>query len=262
MDVGSTELIFGALVTCVTTLFKTFKFVQEGEQGVKLTFGRVKRNKDGKPKIVYPGFALLIPWAQTLKRHHVRQQTHRLDHQSITLADGLIYNVSAIVICRVKDIYKALFEISDLDLSLVDLAMGILREVVSVKKHNELHDMKTISNELLEALRGKAGEWGVEFIQFNLTDCAPSTESAPLVAAEAGVRLRLQALKKGIESEGVGVKDISEVLAATLIGVPLVTSVTSSAFSSNGNSHVVGRRRKGLFEGMFNLGATTDNSEE
>ena len=220
----STELWIG-LVTLITTLFKTFKFVQEGELGIKLTFGKARRDKGGNPKVIHPGFALLIPWVQSLKRRHVRQQTHHLDHQAIALADGLIYEVSAIVIFRVVNIYRALFEIDDLDRSIADLSMGILRKVLSAKKHGDLQNMQGISEELLSDLKEKAEEWGVEFIQFNLTDCAPSKESAPLIAAEAGVRLRLEALKKALGGNGE-LEEISEFLAAVLIGTPLVASIS------------------------------------
>src|SRR3989338_9163814 len=129
--------VLGAIITIVgalgTLLFKSLKFIQEGEQGIKLTFGKAKRDSQGKPKVIQPGFALLFPWVQSLQRHHVRQQTLKLDRQSIALADGLIYEVNAIVIFRVNDIYKALFEIDYLDESLTDISMGILREVLSAK---------------------------------------------------------------------------------------------------------------------------------
>ncbi len=59
------------VVGLITTLFKTLKFVQEGEQGCRLIFGRVQRDWHGNPVIIQPGFVLLIPWVQTLKRRHV-----------------------------------------------------------------------------------------------------------------------------------------------------------------------------------------------
>lgn len=224
------ELI-ALVISSILTLFKSFKFIQEGEQGIKLTFGKANRDRNNKPVIIQPGFAFLIPWVQSLKRHHVRQQTHRLNYQSITLADGLIYNVSAIVIFKVSDIYKALFEIEQLDQSLVDLSMGVLREVLSAKRHNELQNMRSISSELLEQLRDRTDQWGVELIQFNLTDCAPSKESAPLVTVEAGVRLRLAALKSATKDGNID--SMTDILAATLVGMPLVASVTNAVSKPN-----------------------------
>jgi regulator of protease activity HflC (stomatin/prohibitin superfamily) len=56
----------------------------------------------------------MIPWVDSLAKHHVRQQTIRFDNQEIMIKDGLIFSVNAAVIFRVTDIYKALFEIEDL----------------------------------------------------------------------------------------------------------------------------------------------------
>lgn len=214
--------VFGGLITGA---FKTIKFVQEGELGIKLRFGRALRNKDNTPRIISPGFVLLIPFIETLQRHHVRQQTLRLENQKVMIARGLIFNVSAVVILRVKDIYRALFEIDDLDNSLVDLSMGILRDVLADKEFSELSDMEAISGELLHKLQEKAEEWGVTFMQFKLTDCAPTPETAPLVNAEAGVKLKMEALKAAAKDMGVEVYALSPVFAAALVGVPLVTAI-------------------------------------
>ena len=217
--------ILMAVLGGMFSVFKAIKFVQEGELGIKLRFGRALRNKDKTPRIIKPGFVFLIPFIETLQRHHVRQQTLRLENQKVMIARGLIFNVSAVVILRVKDIYRALFEIDDLDNSLVDLSMGILRDVLADKEYSGLSNMEAISEELLHKLQEKAEEWGVIFMQFKLTDCAPSPETAPLVNAEAGVRLKMEALKAAAKDMGVEVYTLSPVFAAALIGVPLVTAI-------------------------------------
>lgn len=226
-----------ALFGAATSLFKAIKFVQEGELGIKLRFGRALREKGGNPRIIKPGFVLLIPFVETLKRHHVRQQTLRLDKQKVMIARGLIFNVSAIVILRVKDIYRAMFEIDDLDNSIVDISMGILRDTLADKNYSELSDMEAISDELLNKLKEKAEEWGVIFIQFKLTDCAPTAETAPLLNVETGVKLKMDALKTVAEELGVEVFSLPPIFAATLIGIPLVTTVTQDMHVYNENKN-------------------------
>lgn len=110
---------------------KTFNFVTEGELGIKLHFGKAKRDKDGEPVIIPPGFVMMIPWVDHLEKHHVRQQTVRLDNQKIMIRDGLIFNINAAIIFRVTDIYRALFEIDGLNTSIAGLSMGILRDVLT-----------------------------------------------------------------------------------------------------------------------------------
>ena len=244
----SVELLM-ALVGVLASVFKAFKFVQEGELGIKLRFGRALKNKDKSPRIIQPGFVLLIPFVESLKRHHVRQQTLRLDHQKVMIAQGLIFNISAVVIFRVKDIYRALFEIDDLDNSLIDLSMGILRDVLSSKDYMELANMATISEELLHKLQEKAEEWGASFIQFKLTDCSPTAETAPLVNAGAGVKMKMEALKIAATEMGVDFTTIPPILAATLVGTPLVASVSSDNLYQDRQqmAHQGKKEKKSLF---------------
>jgi SPFH domain/Band 7 family protein len=66
-----------SLVVSGLGLSKTFNYVKEGELGIKLRFGKASRDKDGKPRVIPPGFVMMIPWVDTLAKHHVRQQTSR-----------------------------------------------------------------------------------------------------------------------------------------------------------------------------------------
>jgi hypothetical protein len=145
--------------------------------------------------------------------------------------DGLIFNVNAIVIFRIKDIYKALFEIENLEYSIEDLGMGILRDEVSKRSYTELEDTERISSKLLEVIRNRAEEWGIEFIQFKLTSCAPSTESANLIFSKIGVRFRLEALKEA--SATLSQLDIDSGLASVLVGIPLVASTNVTLKQAN-----------------------------
>ena len=133
---------WGQLLTVVLVLalalIISLRFVKEGERGLVLRFGQVVR-KGGKPRIIEPGFVFLIPQVENLVRRHVRQQTIELNEQEVILKDNTIWVVSAVVFFRVKDIYKALFEIDDLDGGVRNLCMGELRTVLqhlpTVRRH-------------------------------------------------------------------------------------------------------------------------------
>lgn len=219
--------LISAIVGMVSTFLKSFKFVKEGEKGVRLRFGKAVRKKDGQPDIVNPGFVFLIPWVDSLPRHHVRQQTIRFDRQRIMLNDGLVFYVTAIVIFRVIDVYKVMFEIDDLDGSLEDLAMGILRDELAARAYTELGSHE-ISRRLVEHLRETSQAWGIELLEFRLVDCAPTSETANLLNAEVGARLRSAALGEAAKSFGIRLGDLSPLLGAVLVGTPLVASITDT----------------------------------
>lgn len=212
------------------TLFQSFKFVQEGSLGLKLRFGKVVRDRNGSPKVINPGFVWMIPFVDTLKRRHVRQQEVTLDEQVITLKSGLTFRVAGALYFRVTDVYKALFEIELLDESIEQLAMGAQRdEIAKHDDHNDLAETAKISQVIFDEIKKITDEWGVDLIDFRLTTVAPTSESAPIVNLEAGAAMRTKVLQSIAVETGVKVGDlISNGLAAIMIGAPLVASAVVS----------------------------------
>ncbi len=202
----------------MVALFASLRFVKEGERGLILRFGQVVR-RDGKPCIIEPGFLFLFPRADNLVRRHVRQQTIELNEQEVILKDNTIWAVSAVVFFRVTDIYKALFEIDDLDGGVKNLCMGELRTVLqNLPSYEAIKDIENVSVALMESVAKRAGEWGIEIINFRLTNCMPTAETAAFVTAHAAVSARVKALRDA------GVLHDPQ-LAAALLGAPAVASL-------------------------------------
>lgn len=220
--------VIGSLVAAIMGVFKAFRFVKEGERGIKLQFGRAMRDSAGNPIIIEPGFVLLIPFVQTLSKHHVRQQSYRFPEQRITLKDGLIYQIGGMIVFKVIDIYKALFEIDNIDRSIDDIGMAAIRDELQQVSHEELCNLEAISGKLHARLKARTSEWGVDVIQFSLPVCAPTPETANLINASLGVKLRLKALVDGLKEYGLTIKEVSHNLLAVLVGIPLTATVSSS----------------------------------
>ena len=218
--------IFAPLIATITGLFKIISSVAEGERGIVLRFGKAKRDKDGNPKIYKPGIVFLIPFADTIHIKHIKQDTVTFTGQRIILKNQLSFYVSAVVIFKIKDVFKALFEIKNVNDSLKDLCMGILRDVLSKEDHTIFSKKEKIAEEFLEGVKARAEEWGIEFVQFNLTNCDPTPETAVFINLETGTELRLEALKKFTKESKEVLNDLNPSLAAVLIGAPLVATVS------------------------------------
>lgn len=54
---------------------------------------------------------------------------------------------------------------------------------------------------------------------------SPTQETAPLINAEQGVKLKIAALKAGLSDLNGEINNLPPILAAALIGVPMVSSV-------------------------------------
>ena len=224
--------IIGASITAVMGVFKAFRFVREGERGIKLQFGKAIRDEKGVPIVIEPGFVLLIPFMQTIAAHHVRQQSYRFPEQRVTLKDGLIYKVGGMVIFKVVDVYRALFEIESIDHSIDDLCMAAIKDELEQLTHERLTERDELSKKLLARVQKRAEEWGIEILQFSLPECAPTPETANLINANLSVKMRLDALTDGLKKHGLTIKDAGPNLAAVLIGIPLTATVVSEPVNS------------------------------
>jgi regulator of protease activity HflC (stomatin/prohibitin superfamily) len=231
--------VIASVLASVGGIFKAFKFVHEGERGIKLTFGRAKRDREGKPVIIEPGFVILVPFVQSLASHHVRQQSYRFPEQHVTLKDGLIYQVAGMVIFKVTDVYKALFDIESIDHSIDDLGMAAIRDELQQLNHEDLQDLTAVSKKLHERVRERANEWGIDIIQFSLPECAPTPETANLINAALGVNLRLKALQDGLKKHDLSLDRIDPNFAAVLIGVPMIATLSGNHHRQIGSDQTV-----------------------
>ena len=219
--------VLASSLAAITGAFKAFQFVQEGERGIKLTFGKAVRDEKGVPKVIDPGFIVLIPFVQRLAKHHVRQQSYRFPEQHVTLKDGLIYRVGGMVIYKVNDVYKALFEIDSIDNSIDDLCMATIRDELQTLNHEDLQSLDEVSKKLLARVKSRAGEWGIELLDFRLPECAPTPETANLINASIGVRMRLAALDEELRKYQMTLQTVPPNLAAVLVGIPVATTINS-----------------------------------
>jgi regulator of protease activity HflC (stomatin/prohibitin superfamily) len=230
--------ILGGGAAGLNTFFRSFRFVKEGEKGVRLRFGKAvrKRDKSGVSNVVVydPGFILMIPYVETLVRRHVRVQTIELPQQNITIKNGLSYVVDAVIRFQVKDVYKALFVVDNLDQTMNNVAMAELRDVLTPYADSEaMSDVHGMSTKLTDQIKSHADIGGVEIEQFSIVSCVPTPESQQIVNVAAGVKARVTALDQGFTQLGMSkalVRDYPQ-LAAALIGIPVSISIGGSAMS-------------------------------
>ena len=82
----------------------------------------------------------------------------------------------------------------------------------------------------MESVARRADEWGIEIINFRLTNCMPTAETATFVTAQTAVSARVKAL------QDAGVMHDPQ-LAAALLGAPVVASLGRRSGDAGANSH-------------------------
>ncbi len=177
----------------------SIRFIKEGERGIMLRFEKALR-RNGEYRVVLPGLRLMVPGMHKLARIHVRQRTINFPEQTIVLSDRTVFEVGAVMMCRVKDtatdLYNALFETTGIDEALTDYGLLVVRDVLAGKTYEDLFGERRgqISDELMTEAQDKAGEWGVALISFELSDCKPTNETARLIQTAAQAAFKLDAL--------------------------------------------------------------------
>lgn len=222
-------------VTAMGGVIKGSRFIQEGERGVKLRFGRVIRRRDGSPKIIEPGFVFVIPTIEHLRRAHVRTDTIDLPTQTVVLADRMAFNVSAVVIVQVQDspaaIYRCLFEVEDVEKAVTDYCTAELRTVLSGLTHERVTDATSVAVQIKEAVSARLQQWGLNVDEVMLTDCEPTPESARAILTAASAKLRADALVAAADdlAKCDSLRQVPPVVAAAVIGTPVATALTGAS---------------------------------
>lgn len=223
------------MVGAIGGLVSGSKFVQENERGMILRFGRVVRNRRGEPKLVKPGFKFVIPGIEHLHRTHVRTRMVKLPVQEVILSDGLEFQVAGLVRFVVRDtpadVYTMLFETEQPTDTVRQYVSGKLRDVVAEMNYAEVASRVKVADAVTERIRDHFGEWGMELVEFNLTDCSPTETSAKAILIGAEADKRAEALIRAAEkvSGDPRVQALSPTVAAALVGLPVSVALGSKA---------------------------------
>lgn len=205
-----------------------FNLIHEGEQGLLKRFGRVKRDKKGAPQVLEPGFRLLFPWAYVVIKRPVRLQTLALSQQFVT-KDGLVYAITAIINFKIKDIYKALIDVTNLDEYLKSVGTVIIHQkVTSATSSDEpsqlIPNLEEINKELKAEIIKCQDELGTDIIDFAIVSFAPTPQAQQVLSISARVRVAAKSL-----TDFFGDKDkalLHPQVTAALIGTPVSTTVS------------------------------------
>jgi regulator of protease activity HflC (stomatin/prohibitin superfamily) len=228
----------GPAIAGVGAVASSGRVVHEDERGMKLRFGKVVRHKSGArkghPKVLLPGFRLLIPAVDRLKKIHVRASTVNLPIQAVMLKDRTVFEVGAMVIVRVRDtdadIYNALFETDDLPGSVSDYCAAELRDLLAGMTYADMTDPSALARQAQARVEPTLASWGLSVQTFKLTDCSPTAATERLVLIGTDAEFRVDALMAAANRLNVGgVSALDAGLAAALIGTPVAAQVQATS---------------------------------
>ncbi len=179
------------------------RIVQQYEQGVLFRLGRLRGSRG-------PGFQLIIPVADVLRRVSLRIITMPIQSQGIITRDNVSVDVSAVAYYKVVDAVKSVVAIENVRAAIDQIAQTTLRKVVGQNTLDQtLSETDKINLDIRKILDVTTVDWGVEITLVELKDIQLPDSMKRAMARQAEAEREKRA--KIINAEG-------ESLAAAALG--------------------------------------------
>ena len=160
-SLGSLVLIGGAVWAA------SARVVQQVERGVVFRLGRAQN------ELRRPGFTMLIPVVDRMKRVNMQVVTMPVPAQDGITRDNVTVRVDAVVYYRVIDPISAVVEVQDYGFAIAQVAQTSLRSIIGKSELDDLlSNREQLNQGLAVMLDSPATPWGIEIDRVEIKDVA------------------------------------------------------------------------------------------
>ena len=224
------------VVLVLLAMASAARIVKQYEEGVLFRLGRVLGTRD-------PGFRLIIPIVDNLRRVSLRIVTMPIQSQGIITRDNVSVDVSAVAYFRVVDAVKSVVAIENVDSAIDQIAQTTLRKVVGQHTLDEtLSETDRINLDIRAILDRTTADWGVEVTLVELKDIQlpDSMKRAMARQAEAEREKRAKIINaEGESMAAAALGDASDVMMAHPLALQLRNLQSLVEIGADKNSTVV-----------------------
>ena len=191
------------IVIVVIILLRSIRQVNEYERGVKFRFGKFA-------KILNPGWNLILPVIESMKKVDIRTKAVDVPEQDAITKDNVSIRINAVLYYKIFDASKAIIAVEDYRYAVAQLAQTTMRNAVGAVSLDELlAERNKISEEICKIVDEATDSWGIKVENVELKDVALPEEMKRVIAKVAEAERE----KAAVITKSVGEVEASENLA-------------------------------------------------
>lgn len=248
------------------------KIVNQGSKALVERLGKYHKQLD-------PGLNFIVPFLDKIAvEETTREQVLDIEPQQAITKDNISVAIDAVVFWRIKDLYKAYYDVEDLEDAIKNLVTTTLRSEIGIMQLDQTYSSRAqINDNLLGNLKDAADSWGIEVIRVEVQEIKPpqtvldslekeraalsekqaaileaqGDRDAAIARAEGSVK-SIEIISKAIQGQGNSREVLQYLIAQQYVDA-------NQKLGESPNSKVVFMDPKALTEAMSDLLATSEN---
>jgi len=198
------QVIIWLIVAVVILILSFLRQINQYERGVKFLMGRYSFT-------VMPGWRLVVPVFQQMKKVDIRVKAVDVPNQEAITKDNISVSVNAVIYYKIREAEKAILEVENFYYAISQLAQTTMRNAVGQVDLDELLSARDRVSENIRTIIDKASDpWGIEVINVELKDITLPEEMKRVIGKQAEAEREKRAIIIKAEGEVIAANNMAK----------------------------------------------------